>query len=142
MGAYKEPKESEDAHVPLSGDEDLDQILCWEYTRRIKNDWTIQFETQHFQIEKNAGLRPKQKVTVRRHLDDSISVWFNQNKVVFTAIEAPVRTGYVKRARDMVAHANKARANKHKTPWGQFNPAWLSKHNKKSSDKIVQQESS
>jgi len=138
----KEPKESGDAHVPLSGDEDLDQILCWEYTRRIKNDWTIQFETQHFQIEKNAGLRPKQKVTVRRHLDDSISVWFNQNKVVFTAIEAPVRTGYVKRGRDMVAHANKARANKHKTPWGQFNPAWLSKRNKKLSDKIVQQESS
>jgi len=81
-------------------------------------------------------------VTVRRHLDDSISVWFNQSKVSFTAIEARLPTGYVKRERDMVAHVNKTRANKHKTPWEQFNPACLSKRNKKSSDKIVQKESS
>jgi transposase len=125
---FAKPSESnEDAHVPLTTGDDLDQILCWEYTRQIKNDWTIQFENNDYQIKK-AGVKvqPKQKITVRRHLDESISLWCRNQKLQFKAIVRS-STSSKKQTKKYTSQdrAKTARDNKHKSPWGQFNPAWL-----------------
>ncbi len=116
-----------DAHVPLYG-HDLDQILCWEYTRQVKNDWTIQFKNQYYQIKQSKDIMvyAKQKILVRHHLDDSVSLWHNGQRLPFHAIEKPeskqkvsLKLGY-----DALSRSAHARKNKHKTPWKGYKPEW------------------
>jgi len=123
------PADAQDAHVPVSISDDLDQILCWEFRRQVKNDWTIQFHKQYYQIEKSVRgkIHAQQKITVRYHLDGSISLWKKELSLPFHAIdERPMKKNEVqKRGWDSQKHAEIARRNKHKTPWGQFNTHWL-----------------
>jgi len=127
---FAKPAQSkEDAHVALYGN-DLDQILCWEYTRQVKNDWTIQFERQCYQIEKskNIVVQAKQKILVRRHLDQSLSLWYRGQRLSFHPIEVrPTmeKKTAVKQGYDSAKRANNARKNQHKNPWGNHNPEWL-----------------
>jgi len=117
----------QDAHVALQSDDDLDQILCWEQTRQLKNDWTIQYESKFYQVEKSTKLRvqPKQKITVRRHLNGSISLWSKEQRLPFHAIEArqkiesKPRSEYSSEKRSQIA-----KQNKYKSPWSKFIPAW------------------
>lgn len=117
----------EDGHVPLRADNDLRQILCWEYVRKVNNDWTIRFESHYLQVNKKAAIRPKQKITVRKHMDGSISLWNRKIKIPFHMIPRPSheKPQAEKRGNDPLVCAKTARENKHKTPWGQFNPTWL-----------------
>jgi hypothetical protein len=116
----------EDAHVPLSAGDDLDQILCWEYSRILKHDWTIQFENDHYQILKaEIKVQPGQKIYVKRHLDESISLWVKEHRLQFKKIEHQKKEEKESREYTSAMHAENARKNKHKTPWSQFNPAWL-----------------
>lgn len=111
--------------MTLSGKEDLDQIFCWEFTRQIKNDWTIQFENQHYQIEKTAQVRPKQKITVKRHLDGSISLWVKSQSLAFCIAPLNRERKIGRKEYNPALKAHHARMNKHNTPWGRFNPHWL-----------------
>jgi transposase len=125
---FAKPAESdEDAHVALMPGDDLDQILCWNYTRQIKNDWTIQFENKHYQIEKKGlKVQPKQKITVRRHLDESISLWYKNYALKFKQIEPLLKSKEKKPSLyNSLERSENARLNKHKSPWSKFNPAWM-----------------
>lgn len=115
-----------DAHQPLNG-LDLNQILCWGYERQVQNDWTFSFAGHCWQIQKTQplGVGPKQKITVRRHLDESLSVWFNEQRFPFVRIDKPVKVPQQKQGYDSQHMSQQARLNKHKTPWSQFNPGWL-----------------
>lgn len=125
----KPPADIQDAHVPWSIHNDLDQILCWEFTRQIKNDWTVQLDNTFYQLEKPARTMvcTKQKVLIRRHLDDSISLWYKDIRLPFHSIEDPIpqETETPKKGYDSEQRARSARDNKHRTPWGRFNPQWL-----------------
>ena len=121
----KEPASPENAHIPLRRENKLDDILCWEFTREVRNDWTIQFENKHYQIEKKARVQPKQKITVKQHLDGSISLWYKESKIPFLLIERPVALAESKRGINGIECSKRARQNRHKTPWNQFNPSWL-----------------
>jgi transposase len=121
---FAKPAESdEDAHVPLTPGDDLDQILCWEYTRQVKNDWTVRFENRYYQIKKTGiKVQPKQKITVRRHLDESISLWHKDNPLRFKEILQPI----MKPKEDVSKlDVDNIKSDKHKSPWRRFNPAWL-----------------
>lgn len=128
----KDPADSSDAHVQLSGDEDLDQIICWEVSRQVKNDWTIRYQNQFYQLGKEARVRPKQYIMVRRHLDDSISVWLKGTclKAIPIAIPAAKQTEKTKKEIDSAVISKRSTLNRHKTPWGQFNPGWLNSKSK------------
>ena len=80
----KQPRNPESAHRPL-GYIDLNQILCWEYERQIQHDWTFSFTGKQYQIERKYGdiLKPKSKIKVRKHLDGTLSAWFNETKLAF-----------------------------------------------------------
>lgn len=121
----KPAQDPHDAHVPLSSEDDLDQHLCWEYTRHVYNDWTIRFESQYFQIEENAGVRSGQKITLRKHMDDTISLWYKNDRIAFTPIEKQAAEPKDKKGNDPLQCSRNATKNRHKTPWGQFNPRWL-----------------
>ncbi|PIQ43837.1 MAG: hypothetical protein COW05_02585 [Gammaproteobacteria bacterium CG12_big_fil_rev_8_21_14_0_65_46_12] len=133
----KAPADSEDGHVPLLGGEDLDQIFCWEETRQVNNDWTIRYENQFYQLEKKACVRPKQTMTVRRHLDHSLSVWHKKVRLKAIRIDTKpattVRKQKPKKTASGTVLSKHSTLNRHKTPWGKFNPEWLKSKKEKTS---------
>ena len=124
----------EDAHVQVGSHVDLDQIFCWEFSRIVRNDYTIQFENQHFQIRDQClkGLRPKAKITVKRHMDQSITLWLKNQALTYEAVtpEKEEKKETEKKGHNSHIQSKNARANRHKTPWGQFNKEWLHKRQK------------
>lgn len=88
----KPPAHAADAHRPAPANLDLDQVLCWEEGRQLTNDWTIRYQNVWYQIERgNRPLpRPKAKITVRRHLDGTITCHYQGQPLRFTVLDAPV----------------------------------------------------
>jgi len=62
---------------------DLEQIFCFEEPRIVAKDNTVRFENLCLQLQKQPGRTTCAglKVTVRRHLDGSHSVWLGQRKL-------------------------------------------------------------
>jgi transposase len=123
----KEPKSRVDGHCPAKIYGDLEQIFCWEYRRQLNNDFTICFDNKVFQIEKRSSefLQAKERVMIRIHLNESISIWHQGRRLSYKQIEVQPRLPYIKRGIDSFKFSHNARINKHKTPWSKFNPAWL-----------------
>lgn len=73
----KKPFSTEDAHCRHKAYGDLNQIFCWEYHRQIRNDFTIRFNNEFYQLGKNqpVRLRSKQNIVVHVHLDGKVSFW-------------------------------------------------------------------
>ena len=123
----KLPRNEQSGHIPLL-DLDLNQILCWEYKRQVRNDWTFTFKNKCYQIGRSDGnrVRPKGKIYVRRHLDDSITAWFNNIKLSITLLDArpekPKKPVILK-----LTQSAAGRRGKHRSPWGQYNTHWFKK---------------
>ena len=83
----KPPANPQSAHRPL-GNIDLNQCLCWEYKRKVRNDWTFSFQGTTFQLHKTYGslLKPSSEISVRRHLDGSISAWLGSVSLSFEPV--------------------------------------------------------
>jgi transposase len=124
----KFPASIEDAHVALMEGQNLDDILCWEYTRTVYNDWIIRFENQLLQIQKTKTIRvsPKQKIILKRHLNGKITLWSKGQKIPYCFTERQAKE------EKKLAHpyssekrSQNASKNKVKSPWSQFNAGWL-----------------
>lgn len=126
----KKPVSSEDAHISASAYGDLDQIFCWEYVRQIRNDFTIRFENNFYQLQKSqkTRLRTKQKVQVRRHLDDSISIWRERVKLGFEKLVLPPNKQVNKIAKEISSTTQSLNGKKGKrnSPWSRMPAGWLS----------------
>lgn len=70
------------AHLAVKG-LDLNQILCWEHYRKLQHDWTFSFRNKLYQVKKCQGvcIKPTSKITIRTHLDGSVSVWHQDTKL-------------------------------------------------------------
>ena len=75
------------AHLVVKG-LDLNQILCWEHTRKLQHDWTFSFKNKLYQVKKCQGtsIKPTSRITVRQHLNGSMSIWHKDEKLAFKAI--------------------------------------------------------
>lgn len=120
----KPARSKEDAHVPTHGI-DLDDYLCWTYRRQVKNDWTVQYKNKLYQIEKTEGVKAKEKIEVRCHIDGSLSLWSKGKKIEYKAIEKAEKRVSKKREYSDEERSKRARENKHKSPWSRYNPGWL-----------------
>jgi transposase len=109
----------------------LNNIFCWEYQRVLMNDWTLSFHTKLFQITKAFGdtVRPKSKITIKRHLNGALSFWYKEAQLsVKEIIERPEKTvTKLEPARQILSRSEYGRLNKTRSPWRQFNPQWLHK---------------
>ena len=70
----KEAAQPGNLHRPAEKHHDLDVIFSTEEIRIMKNDWTIQYHNELFQLEKDqiAHIRPKSEITVHEHFDGTI----------------------------------------------------------------------
>jgi len=77
------PTDSADAHVPL-GDVKLTNIFCFEYERKIGNDYVVRFQKHLFQILKSNKVlpRPKDKVVIRVLLNGTLSIIWKETKLL------------------------------------------------------------
>jgi transposase len=83
----KPARNSASAHRALHGT-DLNQILCWEYRRQVQHDWTFSFQKKIYQIKKAYGsvIRPKEDITIRRHLNGEFSFCYKAEKIAVSEI--------------------------------------------------------
>lgn len=122
----KSPESDEDAHVSLLDEQNIEDILCWEYTRTVYNDWIIRFENQLLQIQKTRGIevRPKQEITLKRHLNGKITLWNKGQKIPYCFVERQVKEAKIKLGPDSVKCSEYGKQNT-TSPWRQYNPGWL-----------------
>jgi len=82
-----------DIHRPSDG-LDFNNIFCFETARRVYNDYTITLDAQFIQLEKsNTPLPPPgRSVIVRRWLDNSLHIFFNNEELAFSMIKRQSHT--------------------------------------------------
>ncbi|MGA2622535.1 MAG: ISNCY family transposase [Bacteroidota bacterium] len=79
-----------DIHRPSDG-LDLDNILCFETTRCVYNDYTITLNAQFIQLQKSPDAPlppPGRHVIVRRWLDGSLHIFWNEGELSYTLVSA------------------------------------------------------
>jgi hypothetical protein len=59
----------------LLGKLKLNDIFCWEYERKLLNDFTFSFRNHFYQLEKKEGdlVKPKSTLKIRKYLNGTIS---------------------------------------------------------------------
>jgi len=77
------PADPADVHVPL-GNVRLKDIFCFEYERKIGNDYVLRFQKHLFQILKTNKVlpRPKDTVIIRILLDGTLSIFWKETKLL------------------------------------------------------------
>lgn len=124
------PMNPEDGHLPLI--HNLYQTLVVVEERQVQNDYTLSFYGQCWQLKnpRRAGVTPKKIVTIRRHLNGSLSAWLAENELEYEPInpsqrkQKPTAKASPRDPRE-IDRNRKNRVNE-SSPWRQFNPGWLS----------------
>jgi len=96
-----QPANPDNAHRPLDKHHDLAAILSHMETRRVANDYTIQFESEVYQIaskDVRAGLRGGD-VQVEKRRDESIAVRFGTRYLAVSRCELRPKQGKPKPAK-------------------------------------------
>jgi hypothetical protein len=99
-------------------DIDLDNILCWEYMRQVQHDWTFSFHNQYYQIKKAYGsiVRPKVYICLRKHMDGSLSAWYEGEKLSISHIDNKKTSNRITKT-NIISLSDRARLSKEKSPW-------------------------
>jgi|SRR5579883_117293 len=130
----KSKEEVPDAHRDTGGYGELDQIICWQYKRQLRNDWTIQFKREYYQIQKGYEqlLKPEDFIIIKRYLDGTMRFWYEESELAYEKLkkkpEPPSKSKRyykLKGKADPVIFSKNAKKNKHRTPWSLYNPSWL-----------------
>lgn len=120
------PCNAESAHRPING-LDLNQIICWGYTRQVQNDWTFAFAGKHYQLKRYCEfVKPKTNITIRRHLNGNLSAWYNEQILSIEQIaQRPSKPIADKINLHAKTRSECGKLSKKKSPWGKFDPDWL-----------------
>jgi hypothetical protein len=111
-----EAREPQDAHRPLEKGHDLDAILCHVETRKVKTDYTFQFEGQQYVMERadiQTGLRGAD-LRIEKRRDKTIAVRFQNQYLRYRSCQ-PSET--VKPAKPVLKGKKKAKHSAPKSKW-------------------------
>jgi len=69
-------------------DYELKNVFCYEQTRQVKNDYTISLSGQliQLQISENPLPRPKQYVIIRKYLNDTLHIFYDEKELQYQLI--------------------------------------------------------
>lgn len=131
------PSAMQDSHRNPASYGDLEQIFCWTYKRQLKNNWSIQFKREYFQIEKSAEgiVAPGVIISIKRYLNGAMRFWHEDNELAYHSLaKKPITASqakkYKKKPRKTMNYnpalrSKHSKESKHRSPWNQFNPTWL-----------------
>lgn len=87
----KAARSDTDFHRAVEAGCNLSEVFCFERIATVANDWTVRCENQFYQIlKKNNPLpRPRQKVIVRRLLNQKVQLLYQGQKLNFKKIAPP-----------------------------------------------------
>lgn len=129
MKFAKTPRNNQSAHVPLL-DQDLNQILCWEYQRTIRNDWTFSFISECYQVEKISSeiIKPNDKILIRKHINGTMSAWYKNKKIIISKLEK--RPELISKSKPLIIKLTKSASGKRGkkvSPWEKDFQNWFKK---------------
>lgn len=80
-----EPARKADYHRPLFEEEDLDEILSIQSTRKLTKKWTFSFETRLYRIRGMSKLNgpATRDVFIKRYLDGTLHIFYRGKDVQF-----------------------------------------------------------
>jgi len=86
--AFAQTEGLPDLHRSVDGI-DLNNILCFETVRQVRNDYTITLEAQYIQLERGANPLPppKREVIVRQWLDGSLHLFWNDQELQYKRLQ-------------------------------------------------------
>ena len=116
------PKKEEDLHRPIPEDIVLEEVLCFEESRQVQNDWTVRWRNRFFQLAKRneaLGL-VKQKITVREKLDGMIQLVYKGHTLAFE--ELPERPEKMTVKVKQLARSRKPWKPAPDHPWRTYRP--------------------
>jgi transposase len=92
-----EPKSSIDAHVKLSGDENLDLIFCFNETRELSKNLELSYYNSIYQIKtEDSGYRLRHaKVTVYEGLEGEITISYRGEKLTYICYKKQKKTAEI-----------------------------------------------
>lgn len=108
----KAPRLKNDAHRTLPRRLELRDVFCIDEQRSVSCDWCIRHQNRHYQISKLSAPLPKPnaKIIVRRWLDGSLYLLYNEHRLSYTLLEEPPpRKDKPKRAQRAPQGKNKQR---------------------------------
>lgn len=125
------PKDAENAHRNAAIYGDLNEIICWKIKRQVRNDWTIRYNNEYFQLrepdDKNL-IKPGQFITLKKYLNGEIRFWADDihinHGVLSRKPEAPSKTKkyYVPKGPiDPIQQSLILKKNSQNSPWRQSN---------------------
>lgn len=112
-----------DIHRPLPEGVDLRNVFCFQTTRCVFNDYTITLEAQFVQLERASDSLlppPGRHVTVRRWLDNSLHIFWNDHELTFSTLDGRPQRGPVIPQRPAPNH-----------PWRASKPVGRKRHHSK-----------
>lgn len=71
-------KDAENAHRNAAIYGDLDEIICWKIKRQVRNDWTIRYNNEYFQLREPDDkdiIKPGKFITLKKYLNGEIRFW-------------------------------------------------------------------
>ena len=71
-------------------------------------------------------MRPKQKIFVRRHLDNSVSIWREGQRLGYKKLtSAPEKKAPPKKVLSSTTRSEAGRKGKQRSPWSKMPAGWL-----------------
>lgn len=115
------PKEKANLHRSIKGYK-LDNILCVKQTRKLKNDYTIAYHNQWFQLSKQqpAHIYPGDTITVREHMDESVSLAIRGIKLNYTLLLVREQIVPRRKPKQITTRSNTWKPSRNH-PWKHFN---------------------
>lgn len=127
----------DDGHRDAKAYGDLEETICWNYQRQIRNDWSIRFKNEYFQLKKPEEkdfIQPGQFVTLKKYLSGEIRFWYGDMPLKHGTLhrkpeppsktkEYRVKTGPV----DPALQRAILKKNSQKSPWRKTNTQLFSR---------------
>jgi hypothetical protein len=79
----KTPAQSADLHRVVTATLDLPRVLAVQEERVVQNDWTVRWKNAFFQLQRDSGLQPGQRVTVCDQLDGHVRLFSRDRELAY-----------------------------------------------------------
>ena len=82
------PRNAHDAHRPV-GDQDVDQIFCWQEERTLSRNLVVHFKRVSYHIDptKETIALGRKKVRVREWEDGRVEIYYNGRELAYTVFD-------------------------------------------------------